>query len=502
MAKGNSVICLNFMSSLTTIELLQFNARQGKFLRLDSEEFMLDPATREGLDDAIQLKNTIKRLYDRNKILLKSATCVVVPSFFTRQYAIPSQTPDDEIKTILISEAERFYVFKKIDPDVAYIPIQSGEMLYTAYPKSPLDDLKQVLRDLKIPIMCIECNYTATLRGLVAMGIVQEELSKQLKWGMVVLNDYNAFMVMMDGSRIEKTIENPLPIEVSDEAGLINEIRNDFSQFFGFEVLNRIVLINNSVKLSSPNIVEAINYQGQLDVFDQNERTLATRHAPEAPFPCSLEAVGGSVINIVRDISPLNLLNSTLEREQQMASEKEGLLANPQELVAYALIALGLLIFVGQMGLGAMLGSMQQGEQQKAAKLQADINTSLNSLAVVPEVKQKLYVKQGHDQNIRFNNILIKAGQALPPDAWLDELVLVSNPDLKSLMVNIRGGAMSSDPLNTYVKEVNSEVGTPGLTPSVLPKQQDNQRYFEYVLSNSGSADGASQFGNTPAGGP
>jgi len=475
--KANN-ICLNIFSSLSHLELLQYDVLKGQFLKVDSVEIMFDPATRDFLEDASHFKSAVLKLYQRNKIPTRIPATLVVPSFFTREYEVPETVEGEDIATILISEAERFYVFKKIDPAIGYINLKDNRLLYTAYPKGPLELIQQYLTELKIPLISIDCNYTAIVRGLVAMGVVQEEITNQVKWGLIIINDYNVFLAVVEGNLIEKIRESPLPLQNMEENALLAEVKGDFKEFFGYEILTRMVIVNNSFKVYSPLLVEMLEFQGPTDIFDQNQRTLNSLGAQEGPFPCSLEAAGGALVHVLPQVPALELFDTN--KIQVFVDEER------QNLIAYSLIGLGVLLFVMQFALGFLLSYLTDTETAQGARLQNDINSTLSSLAIVPEVKRKLFVKNGILQNYKINNLMIEMHRTLPPDAWLTEVSLKSSPDFKNLDLAIKGGSLSPDSLNAYVKELNKEVGTPALVPSVFPKQADNkQRYFEFSLTNA-----------------
>lgn len=468
-------ICVNILSSLNTIELLQYDLTKHSFIRVDVEPFLFDPSTREPIPGTPQLKQAIKHLYERNKISFQAITTLVVPSFFTRQYSVPDDLMGEDLKTILISEAERFYVFKKIDPMVGYGSLGGNQVLYTAYPKQALEALHTVFTELKIPLADIDCSYTATLRGLVAMGVAQEELQNHLKWGLLIVSDFTVFMAVVDGLIIEKMLEAPLPVQNTQEA-LLNEICNDFGEFFSYEVLSRLAVVNNSTLCASVSLLERLQFQGPTDVFDQNEKTLNSLGSENGPFPCSLEAVGGALTQYIPEIPTLNLGDPSILAAMLQEDRKKQ--------VAYALIIMGMLIFAAQWGAGIMLESWTQKAIQQGNRLQTEINTTISALSVVPEAKLKLYIKQGVLQNQRMNNVLVKIHQALPHDAWLEQVSVNSAPNFKALDVSIQGGTLTSDALNTYIKELNKEVGTPVLVPTIVPQQENNRRFFKYTLSN------------------
>lgn len=480
MAKKNAPICINLVSELSHLELLNCDPNSSQFIiNADSEEFMFDPATRNMLDDVVRFKLILKRLYERNKIPLKTPTCLVLPSFFTRQYTLPSDILGEDVKTILTSEAERFYVFKKIDPEVGYSNLGDGKLLYTAYPHKALEEIKAAFSELKIPLISVDCNYTAILRGLTAMGVIQEEITNQLKWGMLVFSDYNMFMAIVDGVKIESVTESPLSLHTGEDSGLLQEISNDFQQFFGFEVLSRLIIVNNSLKLSSHQLLDNLAFQGPKQVYDQNEGTLQSRGAQgEGTYPCTLEAIGGTFVKMVGEVPPLELTDPEQAAKGISTDDKIN-------LVSVGLLVLGVLVLILHFGLASMVGYLKDQTTAKTQTIQGEIQSKLAAMAMVPSVKQKLYVKQASFQNINVSNTVTKLGQTLPPDSWLKDVSITAHVNLKDTKITVNGGALTSDPLNTLVKELNTQVKDSSLTTSVVPKQLGSQQYFEFRISNS-----------------
>jgi Tfp pilus assembly protein PilN len=190
-----------------------------------------------------------------------------------------------------------------------------------------------------------------------------------------------------------------------------------------------------------------------------------------------LEIVGGSLINIIPEVPALELGDPSILRKK-LDDERSN-------KIAMAVIGLGVVLLALVFGIGFALEPMIKGEEDRGNQLQAEIQNALASLEIVPVLKRKLFVKQTTFHNYQLSNLLIKLAQALPPDAWLNQVVIKSTADYKSLMVTVIGGAMSSDPLNNYVKELSTEAGQPPMTPSVTPKQDEQQRYFEFTLTNA-----------------
>ena len=459
---------------MTSMELIQYEAGTGRFLKLDHEEFLIDPLTREMVEGADRFKTSVKRLFDRNKISTRSITSLVLPSFFTRDYEIPEGLEGEDLAPIITSEAERLYVFKRVDPIVGYIRLKDRKVLYTAYPKPSIDTFQDAFAQLKIPLISIDCNYMATLRGLLSMGVVQEEVANQVKWVLMIISDFTVYMALIEGSTVEKVMEIPLATQNADEDVLMNQIKEDFIQFSEYEVINKLVIINNSLKFLSTLLVENIGFQNT-DVFDQNERTLTSRGAQDAPFPCSLEAIGGSLVRVFPQAPPLEM--TTADGYQASIDEEK------RQHILYGLMGVAALIFVLQLGLGYFIEVFTKSAEKTAKKIDYEIPQTQSKFPVRSVLEQKYFVQQGIHQNYRVVNLVIKIAEALPSDAWLRAILIESNEDLSTVDLTLAGSSLSSgENLEGYVQELNTELQGQVITPNIFPRQEEGRRFFEFDL--------------------
>jgi hypothetical protein len=495
-------ICIHIRPSLDTLELLQYNASKGSFVKLDAEQFAFDPSTRDLLEDVESLKLVLRRLYERNKIPLTHNTSLVVPAFFTRQYSMPESLESQDLNAVLMQEAEKFYVFKNREARIGYTPLSSGQILYTAYPKQSLDLIREAFSGLKIPLISIDCNYTAALRALVSMGVMREEIAQQAKWGLVMISDYAAFFAVVEGNWIEKIQESPLPMVETDESTILNEVTNDFQQFYGFEILNRLVVVNNSSKISSPALVESLQFNGTTTLFEQNENTLTSLGAQDAAYPCSLEAVGGSLVNLVPEIPALEL-GDPWALKASMDQKNSNVLGN-------ILLILGVVSLLALVAGTLILGPQTEASLKESQRLQAEIQTTTNQFSIIPDVKRQQLVADTMLFNKKTSNLMLLVNKELPASAWLDKFEMAATSDLKVGKVdyqlplfNLMGGAIPDasgnapgQTLEAYKGKLLKYLGegTTPLNTGITPINKEGKSYTNYIFSNLNDKN-AIQFG-------
>src|SRR5689334_20897412 len=120
MSSKKLPVSINILPTLDYVELVQYDNKTGEIEKTASLPCQFDPVTRQ-MGDREQVIQAIRDLYNTNRITFNTPAVLVLPSFFTREIELPTEFTKDELRFALISEAERFYIFKKIEPHIDWI---------------------------------------------------------------------------------------------------------------------------------------------------------------------------------------------------------------------------------------------------------------------------------------------------------------------------------------------------------------------------------------------
>lgn len=473
------VVCLSFTPNFKSLEFIVFDLRERQVIKTDHEAFSIeDPQIREIDEEAVRLKVMLKRFYDRNGLSVTTPTTLVLPSFFSRDMPKPSGVQDSEMGMYVLSQAEGYYVFKKMEPIVGYAALDKhSKVLYTAYPRASYLPLEQIFTDLKIPLIAMECHYTATIRGLMALGGFEQEIASDLKWAVIIVGPISTCMVMMEGEHVEKIQEIPLVLDTTTSEAVANQIKDDFNHFGQFQVVSKIILINNTTKLLDGTFLRVLDLNN-LQVFYQNDKTIDSLGAEQGERACTLEALGACVGLTGSTIPILSLLQKNLFELSIIQRKKD--------FIGLLLIALAIILFIFYAIVITLMGFLQVQQDGAKAAVQKEIQDIQPPQEELNKLKTELFLQRSINYNIGFNNILIKTFQALPPDAWLKSVDLDSQADYRNYKVVIKGGSVTSEPLNTYLQELNTQLGGQVLTPIIEPQQNyQQQTYFNFELNNT-----------------
>lgn len=493
MSSKKLPVSINVFPSLDYVELVQFDEKSGEIEKASSLPCQFDTVSRQ-MGEREQMTQTIRDLFNMNRIPFGTPTVLVLPSFFTREIDLPAEFTREELRFALVSEAERFYVFKKSEPQIDWINLDQSRLLYSAFPKSEIEKYMKVFQELKIPLLGIELSYFSILRGLVATGAVAQEVERDEPWAMLVVSDYSFFASIQQGMKILKSTDAPLSVTTDDDLSTIQEIVQDFESFTDRETFNRLIVVNNANRISSEDLLCRIAFPGSLIQIDQNALTLRSRGAGEAPFPCSLESIGGVFYKQYADIPGINFQLDTGE-------DLAGILQYREVALKWLLVSNGAIFLLSLLVWGVLALFIWQKDMERESiaaqmsKLGAGVDTQK-----MDEVNRKKFIKKTVGQNVQINNFLVRLGTVLQPSGqegapaiWLDKIQLTVGGQDSPPTVILDGKATQLDGVNAMLTPLNGFV--PGLNLQVSnaapATSDDGQAYFTWSVQNESATTSA-----------
>ncbi|WP_373532678.1 hypothetical protein [Vampirovibrio sp.] len=487
-------VSINVFPSLDYVELVQFDEKSGEIEKASALPCQFDTASRQMSDRDLMLQ-TIRDLYNMNRIPFSTPSVLVLPSFFTREIDLPTEFSKEELRFALVSEAERFYFFKKAEPQIGWINLSEDRLLYSAFPKTEIEKYMKVFQELQIPLLGIELSYLSILRGLIATGAVSHEIDNAEPWALLVISDYSFFVSIQRGLKIIKTADAPLSVtEEEDEQATLLDIVQDFEAFTDRETFAKLIVVNNANRINSDDLLRQLGFPGSLTQIDQNALTLKSRGASEAPFPCSLEGLGGVFYKQYADVPGINF-------QLETADDLVSLLNYRQQAFKWLLVSNGVVFVLSLLIWGAMSLMLWQKDQEREA-----INHELTALGEgvdtlkMDGVNRKKFIKKAVDLNVQANNFLVKLGASIEPNVWLEEIQIDLTDMEKPPVIALDGKAMSLSSINGLLTPLNAIVEGANLqVSSAAPATSDDgQAYFTWSIQNQEAVPAA---GTPPASG-
>lgn len=484
MSSKKLPVSINVFPALDYVELIQFDERSGEIEKASALPCQFDAVTRQ-MGDRDLMVQTIRDLYNMNRIPFTSPAVLVLPSFFTREIELPTEFSKEELRFALVSEAERFYVFKKAEPQIDWINLDETRLLYSAFPKAEIERYMKIFQELRIPLLAIELSYFSMLRGLVATGAVSQEVESAARWCVLVISDNSFFASIQDGVKIIRTADAPLSVTADDDQSTIQEIYQDFESFTEHEMFNKLVVVNNSNRINSDDLLCKITNVANLILIEQNGKTLKSRGSMEAQFPCSLEGLGGVFYKQFPEMAGLNFI---LESGEDVA----GIMYYKKESIKWLLLCNGGVFLVCLLILGVLSLITFQKDQEREAltKKASHLGASINA-EQLNDVNRKKYIKKVVDQNVKVNNFLVKLGSVIQQDIWLESVQVAVGKADQPLQIQVDGKALNLEQVNSLLTPLNNNLqnGDLEVGNAAQATSPEGQAYFTWSIQNKAALD-------------
>jgi hypothetical protein len=494
MSSKNLPVSINVFPTLDFVELVQFNEKSGEIEKAAALPCAFDPATRQMMDRD-QFTQTIRDLYNVSRIAMATPAVLVLPGFYTREIDLPAEFSREELRFALVSEAERFYAFKKVEPVVDWVKVDKDRLLYSAFAKGEIEKYTRVFQELHLPLIAIDLSYFSIIRGLLTTGILGNDIvTKGESWCLLAISDNAMFAASMKGLRIQKTIDVRLSVIANEDNGVIQEIQQDFLEFNEEQEFTKVCLINNANSLESQKILLALGLTSDLVLVEQNASTLGSRGALNPLYPCSLEAVGGIFHRRFPDLLGMNFL--------PQSNADIAVISRYQAITVNWLLGINAAIFVLAMLIWGVMGLLlwQKDQETQALSVQAqhlDINGDSNRMT---EIERQRFVKYAVDRNVGLNNLLVSLGGALPTDTWLERIQINSENLHVPWDVILEGKTLHLDAVNALVPVLNAQSPNAPLQISTAAQAVSNegQSYFTWSIRNKSAQAESNTSGGSP----
>lgn len=498
MSSNKYPVSLNVPSTFDCIEMVYVNDATTELERATSMPCAFNRQKRQ-IDNPDAVASAIRDLYATNEIPLNTPAILTLPSVMTKEFEMSedSHLSKEELRYMLASEAERFYIFKDKEPEISWIKADPTRLVYSAYPKAEVEKYVQVFQDLKIPLHSIDLSYFSVLRGLVATGAVTDEVSEQKPWALMILTDSTFFAAALQGMNILRTADTPFSPGGDDD---YFEIQQDFENLINDEPMSKLVIVNNALNLNLDAMVSNVRFTGEKIPIDQSAQNLKSLGNAGGSYPCSLEALGGAFVREFGDLPHMNFKPKIAGEVGDVDNLKEQLFR-----VMLGVDIAMLLVVLAIWGCFGLLLKIKDDERISLSKRAAQSGSNIDA-EQYKNLQLKLFIKKSLDQNVMVNDLLVKLGTLVDNDAWLDKVFMKIASDAQE--VTIDGKSMTPERVNRIANELKRSTGRRDLDIDKVDAATSNDGQSHYVwtiLTRNGDAaggDGSGLAPTRPGGGP
>ena len=475
----SSTVAIN-VSSRSVLEVLEFD-KTGLIKNYVAVPIQYNAFTKE-IENINDFEAAIKRAYQELGISLSSKVYISVPTFIIETETLPMVDDEEAIKTMLVSSAEKNYIFKKYDPAISYYKVPSDDnnnlnVVYTALRQDEFGKMTGVFDALGMKVVAIDSSYSTLINGVIATQKVNPNLIENNQpWNIVNITS-NSFMIFaMKGKNLVGIYEEPLAVKSFTEEEIYQVITNSLELALDKYPADQLLVVSQSDNVSAEYLTSVLSTDvSKTFIQDNKDRKqlveLDYNITQSNKTRVSLEAVGIAHWAFNQDGFKFNFANTPVATTAAAVNDIESIMIGdfeltPQRLQKYAIIYF-LLIFILFGGVAFFGNTLKSGYEQTQAELHSkeqDLQAQLSEKE--PEVKgitEAQFLKNAYNQNVNYKKSYASIAREIPDMLWIEEVQLSSDSKLY-----MSGRSYRMDDILNYYDSLNKLGKFQNLKISVL----------------------------------
>lgn len=468
-----------------------------------------------------QFKNALLELVNEMKIPPKSYAYLVLPNVFFDFIELTSDTADDGINMALTAVAEEFYIFKKEEPVIGWCDVANPlgnsqrKFAYSAFQKSDVEEIKEIFASAGLQLAGIETAYSAILRGLNLVGLINDAILMNSTWSALLINTNSYTIFQMEGKNLLDCNEVPLAIKSFSTEEAYDAIISNASQLLSGSTISQLYIISQTDDISAEALKKLMQFDKEIIAIDSNKFSKKTLLDVNAALDfneansMSLAALGAADVKSDFDLN-LNILNKdpnasmgvyfTVPIFGKMTEITQAYVQN----TAISLSVIFGLIFGLISGASIMLNSSQETQISDLKQEISRLDTAIKALEKV-EVKEEEIdmtdiIDEVANDNVTAINFYDSISTDIPKNVWLTKYynkqgselairgVAESIVDIYEYYKNLRIVSPQSDIKLTELKVITDPSGSSADVDKFihsLAVDKDVDRLYSFVISNT-----------------
>ena len=418
-----------------------------------------------------QLKSALVELMDVMKIAPKTSVYFVLPNVLFDFVDLPPVLSTPEIRTSILSETEKFYLFKKEEPFFSWQelpqPSDDGQkrLVYTAFQKNTVEAIKEIISDIGLQLKGIESAYSATLRGLLATGAADDLIMGQDAWTVMLVNTNSYTLFHFEGANLTNYNEVPIAIRSYSAEEAYDSIVSTSSQLLSNKMSSRLFIISQTDDISAEILKKHMDFDNEIVAINSNKHSkkpiLEVTAAEDFNLTNSLtySAIGAACTNVKKNAKII--LNVLIDDPDTLLGVYFKIKPFGEEIEVTKTLVLNTCIIAGVLGLIILGGltlilfGINNSQTSKLENLGQEIQNVDNQISALSQVEGKTeidinsVIDEIAQDNVSVINFYDSISSDIPKNVWLTKYYNKSGDKIA-----VRGIAQSIIDIYEYYKNL------------------------------------------------
>ena len=307
------------------LEMCQID-QQSKSVKAYAVRDLAYNETSRDITDYEAFKKAVAEMFEELKINPKCNVVVNMPLVSLGTMSFPLLLADDAIATGIISEVEQTYIFRRMEPSVAWQDINSAsnagsdnrKILYSAIQQAVIDNINGALSSLGATLAGIEVSLASYLRGLDYAGYTTAQMQDNVTWNLMVISSNGYSLTSLVGKNVVDYYEEPLAIKTFEGDDIYNAIVTSAQITLMSYPANYLFIISETDQVSAELLSKKIQGGGVVDFLENNSfkkhevLPVSLDILPDNVLKISLQAIGCATSNIANYPLKFNFLGNNV----------------------------------------------------------------------------------------------------------------------------------------------------------------------------------------------
>ena len=488
------------------LEMCQIDQQTRTVKAYAVRELAYNEASRD-ITDYEAFKNAVAEMFEELKINPKCNVVVNMPLVSLGTMSFPLLLADDAIATGIISEVEQTYIFRRMEPAVAWQDVNSAsnagsdnrKVLYSAIQQAVIDNISAALGSLGATLAGIEVSLASYLRALDFAGYTTAQMQDNVTWNLMVVSSNGYSLTSLVGKNVIDYYEEPLAIKTFEGDDIYNAIVASAQITLMSYPANYLYIISETDQVSAELLSKKIQGAGNIDFLENNSfkkhevLPVSLDILPDNVLKISLQAVGCATANISSYPLKFNFLgnkNITAAGEEPVSisfGDKSFEITPTAAMNMAVLIAVVVavpLVLLGYMFLPKVESEQQQKLDDVNVKIQ-DIDEQLKKMEGEKSKASAFELKKEVEDVISFNRAKLMnysaIGQSIPETVWITYFMTQD-----SGLVDIKGASTNVEDIYVFFKNMKDSLINTKLRLQKLDMQSAS---VDDLVSSSGPSN-------------
>lgn len=263
------------------------------------------------ISDYEAFKQATLEMLDELNLSHKSNIALNLPMVHFGSKDIQLMVDDEGVSTIVTSEVEQSYIFKRYEPLISWMESDtstandSRKVFYTAIQQNTIDNISAALSDIGANLISVDVSLSSILRAISYANLAPEQMKDGVSWNLMIINQNGYSICSMTGKKVIDFSEEALAVKSFEGDEIYKAINASAQLTLMSYPANYLYIISETDDVSAEILANKLQVDGNITALENN------RFRKQEVLPVSLDVLQDNVLKISLEAIGIALSKAT-----------------------------------------------------------------------------------------------------------------------------------------------------------------------------------------------